>query len=932
MLFVLCLLLVAICAASAGCSRKVSSTGLIQEGQKLAAAGDISAAMLRFQEAVRVSPLDPNTHYHLGMADIVSGNGREAAEEFERAIHLDPEHWPAQSKLAELMATSADPAVLVDAHDRLKRLVQHLPDAPAVLTALAIVEWKLGEADSAERSLQQIVNKFPKQASAAVSLAKVLVSRGDIPGAERVLVRLVSEPGAPANLRIPLAEFYFAMGRLSDAERELKRATEAEPGNLKALLDLATIRGDLNRVEEAGRTYALLSSSAEARYRPLYGLFLLKTGKSSEAISEFERLLKRYPGDRGLRTILVSTYLSVGRQTDARRLLHAAVQSSNPDFDALFQNSIFDLESGSLDEAQAYIMGALRLRPEAAEAHYLQAAIHSRRGSVLSSMEELNESLTRNRSFLPARLELARYHIASNAPNVAWELLKQAPAEQQEEPDVVALKCWALLAIGDRIRFQSELTKALARQPSAELFLQNALDRLENRDFSAARSSAESLLKRDPSDARALLLLARSRFLEAGFDGAVSILRRYAETGPEKVSASRQLGELLVATGRIVGAQTVLRSVKQPVAGLAELALVETDLRAGDAADAEALVRQVLVADPQNTAARLLLGAAQQTQGKYADAAESYRSVLNANPSQVPALFNLAIVLADHLGKPEEALHLAEKARELAPESAAVDDMFGWVLHRRGMESLALIHLSDAVASGCLRAWYHLALVRHHAGDPAGARDAFQSGLRRTGETPLADATRRILQAAPTASRPDAGSIPDSVILSWSDLGTSERNLAERLDLYASGRACTSIENARAAVSDERKPARFTERTLLPLLLCQTKKESANDYFAALTSYLVTLPRAANLASAKTEWTDSGAGLRTLFAVSGVDSADLPGWDNTFVSWDFERKGPLPEEIEYSTLGIYEYNLRSLQTSQDPGSWQVFNSIWPKGS
>lgn len=68
-------------------------------------------------------------------------------------------------------------------------------------------------------------------------------------------------------------------------------------------------------------------------------------------------------------------------------------------------------------------------------------------------------------------------------------------------------------------------------------------------------------------------------------------------------------------------------------------------------------------------------------------AANHYEQVIAKQPNNVAALNNLAWLLRED--NKSRALELATRARELAPESAAVLDTYGWVLHLSGRHSEA---------------------------------------------------------------------------------------------------------------------------------------------------------------------------------------------------------------------------------------------------
>jgi tetratricopeptide (TPR) repeat protein len=904
----------AILLMAPGCSPESRSAALVERGRKSLAAHDVAAATENFRQAVELTPLDPAARYQLALANLAVGDGRGAAEQLSQVIQLKPEDWPAQIKLAELMATSRDPGVLAEAQQRLTRVIARLPGDASAVTALSIVEWKLGHRDQAERRLEHALATLPKRADMVFTLATMKVAAGDTAAAEALLQRAAEGNAA---MTIFLAEFYSAMGRFPQAEAALKRALGREPQNAQALLDLASLQAAQNRTSEAATTFRALSSLPDRRYHPLYGLFLLRAGKPDLAIAEFERQWRQDPADHVLRTGLVTAYLEAARESDAQQLLASAVHGKNPDFDALFQKAVLDLGEGRTSDAQAGVLSALRLRPEAAEAHYVLAAVYLRRAQILTSVAELGQALQRDPQFLPARIELARYQIAAKAPEVALDLLAHAPASSQNTPAVAGERLWALVATGDKERFRREFDSVRQSDRTPTLLVEEGLTLLEQRDAAAAGRVAQDLLRTNPADMRGLLLLARSRQVEQGTDAAIDSIRHQAESQPHSVEAWHFLGDLLLAAGRgrmaVAALQTAYAQGGATPALTASLARAE--LRSGDAAAAENRLTPLVAKDPGNDSARLLLGAVQQMKGEYNLAAKSYRKVLENRPSNVPALYDLAYILVEHAGQPEEALGLAEKATELAPESAAVDDLFGWVLYRRGLDSLAVIHLAEAAASGSARAACHLALVRLHQGDRAAAEKALEEGLRRSPDLPEAAGVRQALHS-PQGGHVNPGPIPDPVVLGWSDLGISD-NIAVRLEIYQKTRGCEPSATALDAALTEQDARRFTARAIVPLMLCGPRP--------VLAGVAVAPQPAAGPGTVWADWKNPESILQRQLSFSGME---VGGWDNAFVSWDTDSQTARTAVVK-PLVDASDISLRTPLDPPDAAGWSIYDSLWP---
>ena len=869
---------------TSGCWRDTPDR-LIERGRGLLAAGDVPAAIVSFRKAIAMAPHDEEAHYQLAIANLAVGNGRVAADSLERAVQLNPQDWRAQTKLAELMATSWDERVLSGAQEKLTEAVGKLGGDPAALMALAVVEWKLGAHEDAQRRLEQLLSAAPGRLDPVIALAQMKLASGGRNAAEALLRGALRGSGPAA--QIALAEFHIVTGRLAEAGEELHQALARDRENAAALLDLAALEASRNRKEEAARAYQKLASLRDARYRPLYGWFLLQSGDTAGAVAEFERLLKEDPQSDAMRTNLLSAYLAAGREADAARMLRAAVSRQDPGFDALLQKAVFDLGKGRAEDAQASVMAALRLRPEAAEAHYVLAAVRLRRGEVLSSVEELDRAIARNPLFLPARTELARYRIVSKAPDVALEVLGRASAGQRSAPSVLASRAWALLATGDGARLRAVLDATGNRTPEAAAALRvpEALFRLEQGDTAGARTIAEEMLRADSSDVRAWLLLARAGATGSGVSGALESARRSAAGGG--VDAGLFRGGLAMAARHYREAEDVLKETADGSGGLnaeLETALARAEILNGKVSAAEPRLRRLAAAAPGDMDARFLLGAAQQMAGAWAAAAESYEKVLAANSEYVPALHNLAFLLAEHRGRADEALHFAESARELAPESASVEDVFGWVLYRRGLSSLALIHLRAAAAQGNVRAAAHIAAVRALPENPSGV--------------------------------PPASS--DPVSLGWVDLGAADNSQA-RAETYQRRSGCRLGATAFDALLWERDRRRFTERIIPALMLCEPQPPFSTAPIPAL--------QAATVENIRNRWTNPDSIVQRVFGVAGIKGTGSAGWDNTFISWDETREGPQPKTVPAQASDLA---FRPAPQPRDNNGWEVYDSLWPR--
>src|SRR5260370_4821261 len=212
---------------------------------------------------------------------------------------------------------------------------------------------------------------------------------------------------------------------------------------------MAYLQNRDGRSQEEENTYKEIAALEGKEYKHLHAMFLLRNGKVNEGIGELKALAKRNPADRDARSRLVWAYLAASRFIEVEKLLTAAIAKDAKDDAALLQRSALLIQVGRDTEAQADLTQLLRLRPESAEGHYLLARLHQKKGSALLQRQELAETLKRNPRLLPARIELSRSFLQTNATHEASEILKEAPEDQKSSIPFIAERNWGLVQAVD---------------------------------------------------------------------------------------------------------------------------------------------------------------------------------------------------------------------------------------------------------------------------------------------------------------------------------------------------------------------------------------------------------------------------------------------------------------------------------------------------
>ena len=152
--------------------------------------------------------------------------------------------------------------------------------------------------------------------------------------------------------------------------------------------------------------------------------------------------------------------------------------------------------------------------------------------------------------------------------------------------------------------------------------------------------------------------------------------------------------------------------------------IYQAHVAVGSEDQALGLLTDWLKEHPDDQDVRLVLATASNATGDEQAAMAAYERVLKAQPDNVTALNNLALLLIERDGARAE--ELAARAVELVPEAAALKDTYGWVLLSNGTIEKALNFLKKAAQgapeNGTIDYHYAIALSRSGSLDEAKAR------------------------------------------------------------------------------------------------------------------------------------------------------------------------------------------------------------------
>jgi tetratricopeptide (TPR) repeat protein len=164
----------------------------------------------------------------------------------------------------------------------------------------------------------------------------------------------------------------------------------------------------------------------------------------------------------------------------------------------------------------------------------------------------------------------------------------------------------------------------------------------------------------------------------------------------------------------------------QPYYALARLYLAEkkSDLAIGQ-------LQAALEANPKQVGPHMLLAIIFDSQKRFDRSEKHYRAVLDMNPDFAPAANNLAFLLAEQDKNLDEALRLAQVAKEKLPEDPNVMDTLGWAYYKKGIYDMAIVEFGDALEKkpDNPAIIFHLGMAYYQKGDRERAKKELQAAL-----------------------------------------------------------------------------------------------------------------------------------------------------------------------------------------------------------
>jgi len=716
---------------------------------------DFSAAEIAFKRAAEMDPTSARPHESLAQLYRSQGKLEPAEAEYGKAAALAPLVSPTRVNFAAFKLETGKAEEARAVLDEILKEAQRYRPAQFLLARLEFAEKKYNECAGL---LDQILKDTPADAEALILRARVRQAQGDAAGAIRDLEKLVEKYPGAAEFRAELALARLAARDMTGAISDLKKSLELDPDAPapKLLLAELTLRaGDAGSAVEW--LEEMVDQQAEApRVQLLLAAAYRAQGMTDKAVATCRKLMELDPRNPRVYYLLGVLLRQRGKEDEARAAFENALRLDPGSIHSLTQLVVMDASKNDYESALRRVKDRIQASPDSADLRFLQGKLYTLQSEWEKAAEAFREAIKLQPRYLGAYVMLGRIHAATGRESEAMAEVERALEVNPDDVSSLMLAGVLLERQGlvDKAceSYERILSKHSGFTPAANnlacLYLRHRKD--TERAFQLARQAREAA----PDDPFVADTLGWIVYRRGDYKWALSLLRESAERIVDNPEVLYHLGMAELQNGNETVAAAALRGSLEkggefPGAEDAarQLSILEIDVGGENTADALARLQDALKADPSNVSALVRCAAIYDGLNKVEDARKCYEAALKANPDFGPALIGAADFNARRGGGREEALKMAERARELMPADPRTAHVLGRLAYLEGNFKWAYSLLKEAADKqpGDVELAYHLGLARYMQGYIEEARRIIHGAVESGAEFADREEARRYL-------------------------------------------------------------------------------------------------------------------------------------------------------------------------------------------
>jgi tetratricopeptide (TPR) repeat protein len=756
-------LMFALLIASCSQDPKAQAQRYLTNGNKFFDKGKFKEASIMYRRALQKDMKYGDAYYRLGLTEIKLLAFGDAARALRRAVDLQPNNVDAANKLAEifLVASSQDQQhaqeLRMEARELAQKILQANPNSyegHRLMGQLALLDKDLPTAMTELSAAYKINN----QSDLALPLFQALALGGHAPEAEKLAQDVISRDKTSAQMYDLLYAQYMRTDRVAQADQLLKQKVEANPMQPNYVLQLVAhyyITKRLDLMDEA-----LKQLTDEKRFPEGHLLagdfFLFRAREYDRARFQYEAGAKSQPRDKAAyEKRLVELMATTGQNQEAGHLLDTILAANPKDSDAIAMRAALMLQTGNAQQIKQAANDLQSLVTKTPDNHLLRynlARAFVAQGETEQARLQLEAAIKIRPDFIVARELLAKVYLAKGDNARALKEADEIIALSKDNLQAHLVRSSALIGIGERDKAHEELlviNKIAPDNPDARY--QIGYMAWQARDYKQAEQVFNDLYKTNPKDIRGLVGVVETMVGQNKMADAIQVMKTSSDKEPERRDLKLALANLYVRDLRYDEALKIFSDLLQADPKSSDLLfrLAETQRRKGDINTAIESFRRASQAAPTDPKPLLQLGLLMDGTGRREQAKPIYEQILKIQPDHPIALNNLAFIKAEEGVDLDEALTMAQRARQKLPDSANIQDTLGWIYIKKNLSDDAVRVFKELVDKDPANPsfHYHYGMALLQKGDRPSAKREFQTAMKNNPSKDDAGKIRELISA-----------------------------------------------------------------------------------------------------------------------------------------------------------------------------------------
>ena len=720
----------------------------VENGDRYFQQGKFREAVILYRNAIKKDPKFGEAYFKLGEAELRRGDPRAAVSAYRRAVELLQDNENAGARLADLYLAAyavqrdrKDPALLREVDDLAKAMFAKDPNSFQGTRLMAFLAVTKGDLPKAIELFRKADSIRPKQPELRFALIQVLTRSSLWDEAEKLSLQVIQDSPKYTPAYDFLIVEYIRRNRNADAESILKRKVENNPAIADFRLQLAGFYLSTQRKELSDKVASetLNAESQDPTARLKVGDYYARTRDFAKAIQVYSDGAAKND-DRWANYLLRISQIKVAENKidEARKELEAVLQKDPKNSQALSMRASLDLQFGDAARKESAIKDLQSLigaTPNDVVVRYNLGRAYQQKGELEAARVQYSEAVRRRPDFVAGQIALAQVYVLlrdfGKALTSADDALKYAPKNLAAR----TLRVQALINSGNLRQAKADLAEYKADTPDApDLIFQDTVIDFQEGRYKEAEANLLRLRSRFPDDPRLVLGLSDVYFRSGRTQEAFKLVEAEAQKRPDNAAVRDAAVVVALRTGRFDYAEKQLRDVvaKEPKNIDAKLKLAEALRRTDRVDQAAGLLQEARKLEPSNAALNLQLAMTLDLMGRQDQSLPLYQEVIQKDPNNVIALNNAAYILAEDGKDLDQALTLAQRAKQQAPANDDITDTLGLIYVKKNLTDNAISLYSELIKRQPNNPLYHyhLAMAQLQKGNRAAARQSLLTALQ----------------------------------------------------------------------------------------------------------------------------------------------------------------------------------------------------------